>query len=228
MTCSCCFSPGCSQCCTEWTLPGGSGDSPDEIQAAVSITAFQLCYFASYAVPGGNLLVYTADGTIGYSASLTLTRQAAQSGECGIWSYSSCVDNESVNCVVRLTYDAESNKCQWSASLTYATCIPEDCGLITSNPDNLCCDGTTYGFRAGVSFSSATGATGTVVDMTAACAVAQIDPATTARGGPFGSPLDWPDFCDRPGVSCQTACSQTNPLDCPVDIPATATITITV
>lgn len=232
--CECCegtpFVPAsCADCCQQWTLPGGTGDVPDEIQVDAVIDSFEVCYVAGRQTAFG-LFVFTKSDTVAYQDSLVLTRVLTTGSLCGEWRYISCVDNESVDCRVFLFYDEATSRCIWRGSLAYQRCIVSDCEDVLLDQNNLCCDGQAYGFKAGATLTFDV-ATGGAVSMQTACSGAALSKSDTVRGGPFAAPLTWPQYCGRPGIICiqpGNTCSEISPLDCPTDIPVTGSVTITV
>ena len=224
-----CAPESCADCCPAWTLPGGVGDLPSEIQVDVAIDQFSVCYVAGRQTAFG-LFVFTKSDTVEYQASITLTRVLTSGSLCGEWRYAACVDNESVDCRVRLSYDQENNRCLWQGTIGYNRCLASQCQDILLDQNNLCCDSQSYGFKAGAALAFDV-ATGGAAVMQTECSGTTLQKTSVIRGGPFNAPLTWQEYCGRPGIICIQpggTCSEVSPLGCPVDIPVTGRITITV
>lgn len=222
----------CADCCPQWTLPGGATAVPTEIQAAVSIGEFEVCFTASRNL-GFILPVCAKLGTISHSGTYTLTRQNIGSFGCGQWSYSNCSGNEFIEIFAGLVF--AGGNCVWNASVAYTKWLPcaEDqfaSGGIYRHPDMLSCNGTDYGYRAGARGSSFDNS-GTLPSftMTFPCQAGSFSNSVTHYSG---APLPWGSFCGRPGVSCNFStscgCGSMYPGYCPNSPSSTVTITLTV
>lgn len=225
----------CADCCPQWTLPGGATAVPTEIQAAVSISPFDVCFTASRNF-GFSAPVCAKKDTVSHSGTYTLTRLASSGNSCGSWNYTNCIGNENISVAVRLFYISTEKRCVWDASVAYTRCIPCTSasflpGGIYNHPDMLCCNGTDYGFKAGARGGS-TGFSNFAhfpeITMTFPCQAGALGGSVgQSSGAPSG--LTWLQFCNRPGINCSTCgCDSTNPFTgCP-DTPISSTITITI
>jgi hypothetical protein len=233
---SCCgcggFNPtSCAQCCSQWTLPGGATAVPTEIQAAVSISAFEVCFVAGRNF-GFSAPVCAKLGTISLGGTYTLTRQGIGGG-CGSWSYDNCSGNERVTISAGLVF--AGGACIWSAGVTYRKWLPcaEDqfaSGGIYRHPDMLSCNGTDYGYTAGARGSSFSTGTLPEFTMTFPCQAGSFSGSVPQQ---TGAPIAWGSYCGRPGIICSTgtACGCDSigwPGDCPNNPTSTVTITLTV
>lgn len=230
--CNCCSEAGflCGQCCTQWELPGGAGLIPDEISVAINVPSFSRCYTAGKVI-GSNIVWFTSLDDVEFDETLILTRSSAGEGECATWSFINCNGTESVNCVVGLTYNPTEGKCFWNIVFSYVRCIPSSCDPLNTEPNNLCCDNETYGYKAGFGFSALAGDADAVEEMTSPCSGATFNIARTVSGGPFAVGNNWSNWCGSGANDCSTfpnLCSTISPPDCPDTISVTATAQITV
>jgi hypothetical protein len=237
---SCCgcgkFNPtSCAQCCSQWTLPGGATAVPTEIQATVSIGAFEVCFVAARNL--GFALSYGAKlGTLSLNGTYTLVRQNIGSSGCGSWVYENCSNNESIYVQAGLVY--ASGQCVWSATINYKKWLPCDGaafgpGEVYRTADNLSCNGVDYGFWASAAGTSTGGLfplpTST---MTFPCQ-AGVHSALIQHGDGKNPSFTWANWCNRSVVRCLTptsvGCGAIGwPGDCPNAPSSTVTITLTV
>lgn len=225
----------CADCCPQWTLPGGATAVPTEIQAEVSVAAFDVCYVAG--VSGGSLTFCGKKDTVSLSNTYTLTRVSTTGNACGTWRYFNCSNNESVSVEVRLSYNSTTKQCVWAAGVNYEKCLP--CTAWSSaynNSANLCCNGTDYGFKARAQGGSINGVISGLGDlptvtMTFPCAAGIINGAGIfQRNGTSSGEQAWAVFCARNGINCTTcSCDSTNLVStCPDSPSSTITVTISV
>jgi hypothetical protein len=215
MVCPCCIPPGpCVACCPEWTLPGGVGDVPDEIQVELTIGPYDRCYVLGFATIFGGLRFATIFDTVSYSGTITLVRVSASGDGCGRWAYDNCDGTERVRCEVRLV--VVDGECFWNTEFSYSVCKPSpDCAAAVSPStiQTICCDNTP-GFVAAVAVSNQSKA------MPAQCQGAEDDGSVVDLGGPFGIGGNWGTRCNTAGTFCllNTCGADTQPETCPDNI----------
>jgi hypothetical protein len=231
------FNPtSCAQCCSQWTLPGGPADVPTEIQAAVSISPVQVCFGATRNFPF-RFWQDTILDTLSHSGTYTLIRGTA-AGRCARYSYSNCTGLESI--LVEAFLSFSSGKCVWDVNVRYERCIACNGpnfqpGQVYATSDNICCNGTSYGYKA-VSSGVSSGLTSANVGMqpftmTFACQTGAVSGSATVQRNPSGASGTWNSFCNRNGISCGVLldCGAVDPVaNCPNTSFDAISVTLTV
>lgn len=226
----------CADCCPQWTLPGGATAVPTEIQATVSIGAFEVCFVAGLNT-GFSLVTGAKLGTLSLSGTYTLVRQNIGSFGCGSWVYDNCSNNEKIYVQAGLVY--ASGQCVWNATVEYRKWLPCNGlgfmpGEVFRNADNLSCNGVDYGFSAGAAGSTSAGSLYPLPQftMTFPCQTSA-HVASIEHSDGIPTSFTWAAWCQRNVVRCLTPASVgcgsiAWPGDCPNNPTSTVSVTLSV